>query len=331
MTFYEITLHTLPKIQFACSVTAACHAETSTNVIDHRKGLLELSYSEEIDMEVQTEWETYFLPCGSIGLFMPDCRYALYLTEHRQGTLTSVTMLVEDMVFIRHSITEPAKILDILSTADKNTFFLPQVSILDAGDSQLIMTQMKSLINSYIGNTAAENLMCLSKWFSILSQLDTCFRTAVMKTMPQYKPERSGSYYYVYKAKKYICMHDREALSLHEIADELKLSPTYLCRIFKAETGQSLMKYIQTLRLQYVRDLIGRYADMKLTQIAAMAGFGDMRYLQRLFKSAYGMTMQRYRQINNGISLYHQNPWKCDHVDHDIYEKESKDTPDVLN
>ena len=53
---------------------------------------------------------------------------------------------------------------------------------------------------------------------------------------------------------------------------------------------------------------------------ARICGLHDRRYAQRLFKKYFGVSMQRCRQLGSGISLYHENPWKREHMESDIYE-----------
>ena len=93
---------------------------------------------------------------------------------------------------------------------------------------------------------------------------------------------------------EYIEQHYSEQVSLTDLAGVVYLNPTYLCKIFKLETGLTFTKYIMNYRIKKAIELM---ADMKLKiyEIAEMVGYGDVQYFTKIFKAIKGMSPTRYR------------------------------------
>ena len=130
-----------------------------------------------------------------------------------------------------------------------------------------------------------------------------------------------SAHFYVRKAKQYICANYKRRLSLSDIAQELGISTGYFCSLFKQGTGYSAIGYLNMIRVQHIREQIIRGDTRSFPEICAEVGMSDIRYAQRLFKKYFGVSMYRCRQQDNGISLYHRNPWKEDALDHDIFNE----------
>ena len=77
-------------------------------------------------------------------------------------------------------------------------------------------------------------------------------------------------------------------LTVLAIAQELHIHPTYLHKLFREETGHSVCEYIQHVRLEHARRLLGE--NYTLRDAAAAVGISSPQYFSKLFKRAYGMT-----------------------------------------
>lgn len=82
-----------------------------------------------------------------------------------------------------------------------------------------------------------------------------------------------------------------------EIAEEFKISPDYLRKIFKAETGKSISEYISFVRLSAAAEMI-ESSQRPLGEIAADCGFSNVNYFYTCFKKAYGVTPKAYRALS---------------------------------
>ncbi len=92
----------------------------------------------------------------------------------------------------------------------------------------------------------------------------------------------------------FIDQHFREPLTLAILAKVAGLSPTYLCRAFRAYTGKSLFTYLLERRIQAAM-LRLRQSDEKVIQIAHEVGFNDLSHFNRCFARLCGHPPRAYR------------------------------------
>jgi two-component system, response regulator YesN len=84
-------------------------------------------------------------------------------------------------------------------------------------------------------------------------------------------------------------------LSLEMLADELGMSATYIGRVFKQHTFQTILGYIQEVRMNKVRTLLIQ-TDDSIGDIAEKAGFSNNPYFFKAFKKHNGVTPAEYRK-----------------------------------
>ena len=86
-----------------------------------------------------------------------------------------------------------------------------------------------------------------------------------------------------------------ETCGLAEVAAHVHLNPSYFSNLFKKETGDSVTGFIQTLRMQKAKLLLGS-TDMKIFEIAEAVGFNDSNYFTHVFNKTEGRSPKEYRK-----------------------------------
>ncbi|GAB2020994.1 AraC family transcriptional regulator [Pseudolactococcus yaeyamensis] len=86
----------------------------------------------------------------------------------------------------------------------------------------------------------------------------------------------------------YLEEHHTEEVSLSTLSQTLYISPTYISRIFKEETGESPINYLIKLRLERAKELLENQATMTVKEAANQVGYQDAYYFSKLFKKYYG-------------------------------------------
>ena len=92
----------------------------------------------------------------------------------------------------------------------------------------------------------------------------------------------------------YISQHLHEKISMEELAGYVQLNETYLSKLFKKETGQSVSEFIRDKKVEEACALL-RYSDKTSVEIAADMGFSSHSYFISIFKKVTGMTPKEYR------------------------------------
>ncbi|PAF39928.1 hypothetical protein CHH69_05575 [Terribacillus saccharophilus] len=93
----------------------------------------------------------------------------------------------------------------------------------------------------------------------------------------------------------YIYQHLYEVFTLKQLADMLKMNPTYLSARFKQEVGMPIRTYIQHLRIEEAKLLL-RMTDQSLLHICALLHFHDQSYFTKVFKKHTGLTPRKFRE-----------------------------------
>ncbi|MFC4306918.1 response regulator transcription factor [Cohnella boryungensis] len=89
-------------------------------------------------------------------------------------------------------------------------------------------------------------------------------------------------------AIRYLEEHYPDRVAIADIAARVGLSEPYLCQVFKSDTGQSILTYLNEIRMTKAYELLasGQYL---VKQAAAEVGIPDPFYFNRLFKKRYGI------------------------------------------
>jgi transcriptional regulator GlxA family with amidase domain len=89
--------------------------------------------------------------------------------------------------------------------------------------------------------------------------------------------------------------HLGEALTVERLADQAGMSPRHFARVFRAETGMTVAKAVEQLRLETARARVEGGRET-LDRIALTSGFGDPERMRRAFIRAYGQPPQALRR-----------------------------------
>uniref|UniRef100_UPI0006D02E65 response regulator n=1 Tax=Clostridium sp. NkU-1 TaxID=1095009 RepID=UPI0006D02E65 len=98
----------------------------------------------------------------------------------------------------------------------------------------------------------------------------------------------------IHSVKSHIALHYGDDISLESLASMVHLSPNYLSRLFKKETGENLSIYIQDLRIEEAKTLLCT-TSLKTYEVAERVGIPDPVYFSRIFKKKTGEKPKDYR------------------------------------
>jgi YesN/AraC family two-component response regulator len=117
-----------------------------------------------------------------------------------------------------------------------------------------------------------------------------------LSTATDAKPERPDEInnLLVRKAVRYIEERYAEPFSLKDLAEELFVSPNYLCELFKRHTGRNITEYLSDYRLRQAEKYLKQIA-CKVADVSTLVGYKDAKYFSTAFKKKYGMTPLEYR------------------------------------
>ena len=101
----------------------------------------------------------------------------------------------------------------------------------------------------------------------------------------------------LYKSVLYIKANYMKKLTLEDVANHVYLSPAYLSKIFKDETGYNFNAYLNMVRIEESKKLLlGNTTD--LVDIASLVGYEDQSYFSKVFKKLVGLSPGKFRRAN---------------------------------
>ncbi len=111
------------------------------------------------------------------------------------------------------------------------------------------------------------------------------------------KKERKYSHK-VEQALDYIHKHYMEDWAIEDVANTLNISEVYLRKIFKSETGSTIVNYLTELRMEKAIRLL-KTEEYKIFEIAEKVGYNTSQYFSRAFRKYTGKSPgDYYRGIN---------------------------------
>lgn len=103
------------------------------------------------------------------------------------------------------------------------------------------------------------------------------------------------SHHIVERVQALIEQQYMEQISIVSLAEEVHLTPTYLCVLFKQATGQTINEYITKTRIQQAKRLLAT-PHIKLYDVCFRVGYLSPSYFSKIFKKQTLLTPSEYRE-----------------------------------
>jgi two-component system response regulator YesN len=103
----------------------------------------------------------------------------------------------------------------------------------------------------------------------------------------------------VREALLFIHFHYPERITLEDVARAVNLSPGYLCRLFKEETGEQMFGFLNAVRMRQAAALFDA-GETYVRGVAAAVGISDQFYFTRVFKKFHGVSPSQYVKARRG-------------------------------
>ena len=98
--------------------------------------------------------------------------------------------------------------------------------------------------------------------------------------------------------KKYISSNLEDSIRVCDICRRFGYSKSYISKIFREQTGETLSSYGIRKRIECARMLI-REGNLNFAQISAKLNFDNPQYFSRVFKRVTGMTPSEFKRSLN--------------------------------
>ncbi|AIQ50743.1 response regulator [Paenibacillus sp. FSL R7-0331] len=130
-----------------------------------------------------------------------------------------------------------------------------------------------------------------------IEELFTSSLSAVLENIRTHRLELSGTA--VETVKRWLTANYKLHADLNMLAGMVFLTPSYLSKLFKQETGLTLTDYVIDIRIRTAKQLLKSSPDLKVHEIGTEVGYPDPAYFNKLFKKIVGVTPNEYKRISH--------------------------------
>ena len=256
MDYLNIT--SLPEVHFAHSYDA----ESYSNLMRKQNRTLEISYIKEGELYVTRDGMEMVAHTG-------DILCTLYRYDTRVYT---------PRYHCHHTVCASADFIYYDTPTEESLLLSAVISSPNHGKFEELIDRL-----IYAKRVCPERrLKCSGLFLQLLDDLsDECRRNM---------NGGSGGFSYIGKAKKYIYDNINRQITQKEVAASLGITPEYLCAIFKKYTGESMMRFINSRKLENICILM-KQENIPLYRAAEMYGFTDPNYVSRLYRKYHGVSI----------------------------------------
>jgi YesN/AraC family two-component response regulator len=92
----------------------------------------------------------------------------------------------------------------------------------------------------------------------------------------------------------YINSHFADNISLTSLAEHFGLSPSYLSRLLRMETGINFVDLVAKARIEAAKRLL-RDPRHKVNEVGEMVGYKEYAYFYQVFKKVEGVSPKEYK------------------------------------
>lgn len=207
----------------------------------------------------------------------------------------------------------PGQILEITHTSTNFKCYVMVMSkrFIDMINIQGWQQRFLSAYNNPVIDINEEQLQALTIFFILMhraaSDVENPFRLQVIENLirvfyyggiGRINPSTSISPYknsLVEKFIKLVHTHYREERTIGFYADQMCITPKYLSKIVKENTGRSAGEWIENHVILEARTLL-HSSDMSIQQIATTLNFPNQSFFGKYFKRIMGVSPKQYRQ-----------------------------------
>ena len=162
--------------------------------------------------------------------------------------------------------------------------------------------KLKERLFKLCASMEAENTICWQgRYFMLKTYLmQMLLHILRQQTEPEERPghavETVNKKYVVEQIVSFFEDHYAEKISLDQIAENMYLSPFYISRIFKSETGNTPIHYLINIRLERAMELLRGGFGGSIQEVAEQVGYEDAYHFSKVFKKRYGLPPSKVKR-----------------------------------
>ncbi len=254
-----------------------------------------------MDFHAHDRVEIMYIISGECEIHIKD--YATGKISFKKGDFILINAGVPHKLIV--SGASDCKMMNIEFIFVKKVNFLPSLrefaqnvdelrQLLDSGEPFLILKDyedvyqmLKSLVVDL--NSLSDGQQSISASLLIYEILLKTSIAAVRRR------NESAAENYVNRTKRFINLHYDQKLTLKEISAYSNINEDYLNRVFKKETGVTVIEYLNNVRIEKAKMLLEN-TNIPIIDISDYVGISSRQYFNQVFKKVTGLSPKNFRK-----------------------------------
>lgn len=203
-----------------------------------------------------------------------------------KANLDAIKTLYES---IFNDILRPSSSVEFANTICNELFLTLKRTVTAVGKDFYALIKQKDFTYSTINE--AETLEERHKW--LLAVTEYAFSNERVWRLYQYSTV-------IQKAIEYMYNNYSSNIKLKDVAEYVSICSSYLSQLFKSETGENFIDYLNRIRIEKAKELMLN-TDLKVYEITAMVGLENARYFSQVFKKFENITPAEFRASHTGV------------------------------
>lgn len=125
-----------------------------------------------------------------------------------------------------------------------------------------------------------------------LAAIVVCYDGVARRTSQVYKGGLTP--YRMKRVTEFIHEHIEEEITLNELANNVGLSPSHFCSLFRKTSGKTPHQFILHCRIQHAKELLAKHSH-SILDVALASGFRTHQHFSRIFRRQVGIPPSAYR------------------------------------
>ncbi|NMA95362.1 MAG: AraC family transcriptional regulator [Clostridiales bacterium] len=244
-------------------------------------------------------------------------RQALDTMEHRMilgtGHITTYNDIKVSRPYYNYSLDEEQRLINFIKSGDYSNSkeILLRVVNDNSSDSNITVDILKCLLSDLICTIMKavdeeDNLDVLMQGSAIESILGSSDivemkyqMLRLLNNICEHNKAKAleAEFKFREKIEEYVeeNYYDKD-LNVSTIGAYFDMTPSYISRLFKEGTGESLLDYINTIRLKKAKELLLQ-EELTVERVGTMVGYSNINTFIRVFKRYEGITPGKYREL----------------------------------
>ncbi|MDC3415919.1 AraC family transcriptional regulator [Aquibacillus salsiterrae] len=266
----------------------------------HGHDFVEVVYVTDGEAEHIFEGELYHVSAGDVFIINPGEVHTYKLKEDSQLSIINCLFMptLFDEVWLRGlGISESMDYFYVHPFLDKSERFHRCLN-LRGQEAEETYRLLQNMINEFESKRNGYATLIRLQLVQLLVQLSRMYQK-VNGDSRQTNVKSEERKTFIQRICGYLERHYDQKLTLTILSELFNISSRHLNRIFKEETGKTVIEFVHQVRINRAKKLLTE-SDAKIICIAMDVGYDDPAFFTRLFSRMVGCSPGKYREKING-------------------------------